>query len=281
MNRIITLLAILLSCFFNMSYGQDCQCAEDFRFISEKIENEHPGFKKTIREKGQKAYDEWKAETIEKIENGISKATCLEALQTYLTFIKDHHLSVYTSKGETQEAYAARVKRQHKPSIRIIDSNTTYVSVPSFNYNLWKELDHFYDSITTIVESRENLILDIRNNGGGGVRMYKQLLQIIKKGKYPDKVVVLFNENCASACEEVAIKVSKMKKVTTMGSNTKGMVAYGFIKGYTTPNCQFKFIITTKRYPKRMKYEYTGVVPEIVLAKEQDWIKLAVEQFKK
>ncbi|MEL7120592.1 MAG: S41 family peptidase [Bacteroidota bacterium] len=278
MNKIISLLLIV----FNMYSGltaQECNCIEDYQFIVEKIESEHPGFKINVNKNNIEAYEEWKSSIQTEIqEKQPEEKECLKLLNKYLSFIKDKHLKVY--KPKRNETGEIQYKKRPLPSFKSLDDEINYAKVPSFHASLWRELDSFYDSITPLVKEKKYLIVDIRNNGGGGERMYNQLLKLVKKEKELKKVVFLFNGACASACEEVAMKVSSIKKVTTMGQNTYGGFAYGFIKGLETPS-QFVFIITTRKYPKRLPYEYNGYPPEIKLNKETDWIEAAVDELAK
>ncbi|MBY0486434.1 MAG: hypothetical protein K2P85_04500 [Flavobacteriaceae bacterium] len=106
--------------------------------------------------------------------------------------------------------------------------------------------------------------------------MYNQLLKILKSNSKKIKIAVVYNKRCASACEEVALILTENKNIKSFGENTNGQFAYGFVKAYKTPNCGFSFIITTKKYSERLKYEYVGVQPEEILDKENesDWIKI-------
>ena len=266
----------ILSSIHLSSFSQNCDCQKDLDFIISKIENEHPGFKLNVNKNNLEQYNKWKTDIKKEIDEDDTR--CVPLLNKYLSFIKDKHLKVYSPKVVDDKAYEKKLFTEKLPSLEVKD-DFQYIKVPSFNYRLWQELDQFYDSITPLVKGSEYLIIDIRDNGGGGERMYKQLLQIVKK-EAPGKVAVLFNKRCASACEEVALKMSNMKNVITMGENTNGQFAYGFIKGLKTPHCGLSFIITTKKYPKRIKYEYVGVAPEIELNSESDWVDEAFRHLK-
>ena len=278
MNSLLSLALMVLS---NFTPTKDCNCAEDFNFVVNTIEKEHRGFKINVNKKNNQDYEVFKKAVLSEIKSAdVDNERCVELLNKYLSFIKDKHLRVYDPSIVDEEAYDKKLKTKGLPSFKVIDEKTNYVRVPSFSANLWRELDQFYDSITPLVQTKDNLIVDIRNNGGGGERMYKQLLQIIKKNDTPENVVVLFNRRCASACEEVALKVSNIKKVVTLGQNTNGQFAYGFIKGVKTPACGYTLIITTKRYPSRLKYEYVGVAPQIKIDESEDALTAALNHLK-
>lgn len=264
--------------FFTISgYSQSCNCEKDFDFVINKIEKKHPGFKRNVTKNNRVAYQKLKNTIRYAVRDSVkTDVDCAKYISRYLRFIKDKHLNIYSPKNVDEKAYEKKLMTKLLPSYREIEG-ISYIKVPSFNYRLWKKLDKFYDSITPLVKVNNKVILDIRNNGGGGERMYNQLLKLIKR----KNVVGIFNYKCASACEEVALKLNSYRKTTTIGQNTNGQFAYGYIKGYKTPNCKLTFITTTKMYRQRLKYEYIGVSPNILLNKNQDWIEFAVNYLNK
>src|SRR5690606_7233433 len=151
--------------------------------------------------------------------NANTKAECQKNIRKYLNFIKDKHLQVYDPVVAGELAYEENFlkNKRNYPQFQSLDNFTAYIKIPSFNYRLWKELDKFYDSITPILKSKNKIILDIRNNGGGGERMYNQLIKIMKSSSKRAKVGIIFNNNCASACEEVALILTNIDGIKTFG----------------------------------------------------------------
>ena len=274
-NFLFTIFIILH--YFNMVGQEFCNCNEDLNFVIEKIENKHPGFSINVKDKSIEVYKSLKDSLIIKTnKDNLSKDECQKIIKNYLSFIEDKHLQIYDPIKVKEAEYNKNFVAKNLPEYKDLESSTGYIKIPSFNYRLWKKLDNFYDSITPIVKTKQKIILDIRNNGGGGERMYNQLLKILKSNSKKVKIAVVFNSKCASACEEVALLLTENKRIKTFGENTNGQFAYGFIKEYKTPNCGFTFILTTKMYSDRLKYEFIGVQPEFILEKdkESDWIKI-------
>jgi hypothetical protein len=277
MKKIILIITFFLIANSNLFGQENCNCNADFQFVVEKIEKEHPGYSLNVNKNNAEIYNELKTSIKAEISKvGITKDLCQENLRKYLNFIKDKHLKIYDPIAIGESEYEKNFVSKNVPELKSLNDSTLYLKIPSFNYKLWKELDHFYDSITPIIKSKKKVIVDIRNNGGGGERMYSQLLKILKSNSNKIKIGVVFNRKCASACEEVALIVTENKNIKTFGENTNGQFAYGFVKGYKTPNCGFTFVTTTKKYPERIKYEYIGVTPEIILDKENEseWINI-------
>ena len=51
----------------------------------------------------------------------------------------------------------------------------------------------------------------------------------------PVKVAILYNRNCASSCEQLLIDAAYSKKVTLIGENSGGYIAYGNVMSIRTP----------------------------------------------
>jgi hypothetical protein len=282
----IKILVYFIILFTNINlFGQEiCDCNGDFNFVVNSIEEQHPGFSLNVTENNFLQYITLKDSlALETQKQNFDKEICQKNIKKYLNFFKDKHLQIYDPIKIRVADYENNFVAKNLPKYKELENSTSYIKIPSFNYKLWKELDNFYDSISPIIKNKEKIILDIRNNGGGGERMYKQLLKILKSNSKKAKIAVVLNRKCASACEEVALILSENKYITTFGENTNGQFAYGFVKGIKTPNCGFTFVTTTKKYPDRLKYEYVGIKPEIILEKENEseWINIIQEMLNK
>ena len=125
------------------------------------------------------------------------------------------------------------------------------------------------DSITA-----PNLIVDIRNNGGGAFKTSQRYIKFIKK--FSGKVFILQNVKTASNAEKFLIRLNTVKHVTTLGETTIGTLAYGsnYGKTLTLPNSKIQFYPTDMKAAQQdLAYESIGVAPMIVLDYfSEDWI---------
>ena len=126
-----------------------------------------------------------------------------------------------------------------------------------------------------------NLILDLRDNGGGGDRNSDILYKYLRKNYKEAKLYVLINGNTASNAEQFALRLQKFKNVTLLGSKTSGTIAYELGKTYEFPCYNFKGFFTFKGDKKYLEYESVGVQPEINLDNSEDWIKQTKEYIAK
>ena len=61
-------------------------------------------------------------------------------------------------------------------SFKSLDAKTNYLRLRSFDYRLTQELDSFYITINDAIKSKPNLVIDLRDNGGGSEGSYLKLL---------------------------------------------------------------------------------------------------------
>lgn len=155
-----------------------------------------------------------------------------------------------------------------------ISSETTYLKVGSFNS--WNptlsEADKFHKSLEGTLTTK-NLILDLRDNGGGGDRNSKGLYRILKKYIKRNNVYVLVNHRTASNAEQFAYKLSDFKNCTVLGNRTSGTAAYEMVNSnYNLPCKNYVVVLTSKKHTEYIKLESTGIEPDIKLDIEKDWM---------
>lgn len=166
---------------------------------------------------------------------------------------------------------------------KVLENGTHYIRLGSFsgqnkNYALASGLrDEMEKEIKT-----GNVIVDLRNNGGGGERTSDLFLDFLKKDEKNLSVFVLQNYACGSDCEQFLIKLKSQQLVTTFGENTYGAVAYGFgnrsTRQETTPCYKFTINLTEKKYEQYLEYEVIGVTPDYYLNDRKDWIEQVLEK---
>lgn len=83
----------------------------------------------------------------------------------------------YDSNPEIERYFNAI--NANKPYFEIIDDNTTYLRIPTFNGAEKSVIDSVIAANKDLVLKTHNFIIDIRNNGGGSDRSYYELLPIL------------------------------------------------------------------------------------------------------
>ena len=169
--------------------------------------------------------------------------------------------------------------------------NFTYKSInPSYDYigiktlsrtnKLMKEAADFYENNLDKL-TKENLIIDLRNNGGGSINQAKPLIKSLKRNKDIQKIYVLINFKTASSAELSALALKEDKRTILVGENSRGMVEYGYgNKSFSTKTdcAEFKVVLSTKHEDSKLgKYEYVGIRPDIELNNKSDWVEQTIK----
>lgn len=81
-------------------------------------------------------------------------------------------------REENIETYLQTMQTQ-KPFLKELNKNTLLLRVPTFNGARKKEIDSVIAANKTKIESTENLIIDIRNNGGGSDNSFSEIIRYL------------------------------------------------------------------------------------------------------
>lgn len=182
------------------------------------------------------------------------------------------------------------------PSVtgKFLDDDTLYIEISTFNDNT---SDEFRNLLSGLEKDPKNIILDLRDNGGGllsqaieisryftpgGVVLYetgrnqKNLTPFIVDGNLFLKkpLVVLVNENSASASEVLAGAIQDYKSGTLIGDNTFGKAVVQSIYPLPTGGA---LKLTTQRYltPTKRDLSKEGLTPDIkIVMTEEDYKKI-------
>jgi hypothetical protein len=176
----------------------------------------------------------------------------------------------------------------------------SYASQPFFFKNLDKDFSYlklgtFSSSNHGIAESKEfhntiidslnspKLIVDLRNNGGGGDKSSKQFLKLLKK--YKGDIYVLANYYTASNAEQFIVKLKLLKKnIVIVGDRTAGVITYGhnYGKFLETPSKLFKLQFTDMddNWKTYIKYEIVGIEPDIYLENTSNWVAQVTSRYR-
>jgi len=254
----------------------NCPCVKDAGYVVDRMENDHPGFSRNLRNR-KSEYRELRAYVLRSAADIEDKEICVKLLQEYLAFFRDGHLGISIPDPDRIPKSDRNLTKDL--FLEQINDDTHYLRLPTFYKSYWQELDSFYDEVEPQLGSMEHLIIDVRNNTGGGPRMYLQILKALKrKSSAPKKISLLYNSACASACEHFVVDLGRKSHVTTYGENSYGALGYGDILQITTPNCQFRFDLPSRRFGSYLKYEIYGVPPDVRLEKGAgSWLQQIME----
>ena len=183
------------------------------------------------------------------------------------------------------ETFNFEIKRErivtNPVTSKVLSNNIGYIELTSFDEETAKQFKEEFEKINK--QNIKSLIIDLRNNGGGIVDQAieiadyiadkdstllittdkKQKEEITKSKHNPIinmPIVILVNENTASASEILAGALKDLNKATLVGRKTYGK---GVIQGVMTLNDGSGLKLTTEEYmtPNREKINKKGIEP--------------------
>lgn len=89
--KIIILWFLLLFPFYNL-YAQDCNCADNFRYLTNRITKNYVGFQDKVTEKNQHQFQKF-SDSLQKIADHSNAYQCLNLGREWLAFFNDKHIS--------------------------------------------------------------------------------------------------------------------------------------------------------------------------------------------
>lgn len=155
-----------------------------------------------------------------------------------------------------------------------LNETTTYLKIGSFksNYPILSDADKFYKTLENTL-TKPHLIIDLRDNTGGGNRNSNGLLKIVKKYLKNHNIYIIVNQRTGSNAEQFAYKLSSYKNCTILGDQTLGSVAYEIKNStYYTPCNNYKATLTSKKHNMFLDIESKGIQPKVMLTYNTPWL---------
>ena len=95
----------------------------------------------------------------------------------------------------------------------------------------------------------------------------------------PHRILVLVDGNCGSTCEHFLLAAQQSKKVQILGEPTIGMYDYGDMRSFEMPCTAYRLYCATNRSRRLNKgagIDQRGIIPDIPLNRNKDWIREAL-----
>lgn len=132
----------------------------------------------------------------------------------------------------------------------------------------------FYNRIKDSLTA-PTMIVDLRNNGGGGFKASAVFLALLKDYATKGRIMALINNRTYSNAEQFALRLKPVENVTLLGETTNGTLTYGNNTGITEtlPSGIFKLYVTDMAdYGNYLPYENLGIKPSVFLKADSDWV---------
>jgi len=102
------------------SYGQDCNCESDFKWVKTTFETNDAGFSFAIKSKGEVAYQNHNEMFFERVKNITNHSECLQVLHEWLRFFRSGHIDIRSlEQNENRELSNDEIIEQYRDSEKI------------------------------------------------------------------------------------------------------------------------------------------------------------------
>jgi len=192
MKKIRVLIIVSLIFFSgNTSFAQQCNCSLAFKWAKRSFEENDAGFQYIIDQKGNEAYQVHNKAFQKKIEKITNADSCVLAIRDWAKFFRVGHFGFIVNRDQSLKDNSLLNKKtttknishssfiQDSTYVRDYDSSTVYLRIPTFSSNHKKEIDSVIHSNSNKILNTKNLIIDIRDNGGGDDRSFYEILPIL------------------------------------------------------------------------------------------------------
>ncbi|OZV68505.1 S41 family peptidase [Winogradskyella aurantia] len=211
--------------------------------------------------------------------NLISNKRATKTLQMINNISFDNARLVSLKKLENPYNAEFKTDKTSNWEFKALKDNVQYIYFGSFNRrepNKTASKEFLSDLKTKL--TADYLIVDLRSNGGGANKISQPFFKLLKKSKA--KIYVLTNSFTVSNAEQFTVKLKSLDNTVHLGQGTYGAITYGSNYGnvYETPSGYFSLYPTDMNFHKQyFQYEGSGVVPDIKLDFNRDWIEQTLE----
>jgi len=173
----------------NITIAQKCNCGVAFKWMKTAFEENDAGFKYILDQKGNEAYEAHNKLFEKRIDHISNSDSCVFAIRQWAKFFRVGHFGFIVNqtvdeKGGSQNAGTSNKSTKNNrsddhPFVQDFDSTTVYLRIPTFDSRYKKVIDSVIHTNSELIYTRKNLIIDIRDNGGGDDASFDEILPIL------------------------------------------------------------------------------------------------------
>jgi len=200
--KFLSLLVAFITCYLGEVNAQASR-GGDFDFAVQVVENDYAGYSSKVTDKNRAEYEKLKLSLREAISKGKNEDNCVGR---YISWFNDAHLRYPTSgvsKGKSYKYTSDMIAKK-------VDAHTFMIRVSDFDA---EKKPVIIDMVEQYKKSGcENLIIDVRSNGGGEDSTFDSLLALIYTHKgVVDGVEWLSTKNNINSFKNIVSKIDNEK----------------------------------------------------------------------
>ena len=157
-------------------------CVTDFDSLQVIVRRDYAGY--PTKGVGREAALAALADSVRRdMSAGFDPAGCTPALQRWIAFFRDRHLSIVDLRPSSAAAPVNTAGPDlGLPSISSLDDSTLLLRLPDFGQRRKRSIDSLIRTNHERLAATPHLIVDVRGNGGGWTAAYSDLLPFIATG---------------------------------------------------------------------------------------------------
>jgi hypothetical protein len=160
-------------------------CVLDFDSVQTVVQRDYAGFRdKAAARRSELA--RLTAEVRTAALEGRDSADCTTTLNRWISFFGDPHLQLWEPQGQTagEPGSATETPQGHArdprlPSLQFPDERSAVLRLPDFATRYKPAIDWLIAENLDALLSRPNLVIDVRNNGGGWTGSYESIIPLL------------------------------------------------------------------------------------------------------
>lgn len=146
-----------------------CDGAENYEFVKDWVESSYPGFADKVTAKTKIQYDSLCNELATKAKETEKVSVCYSIISKYIDFFKDKHLCLIPVFGNISvDSHYKSLPGAESFELVNVDDSTLLFSLPNFHIEKKEIIDFLIKTNKNKLLKTPYLIIDVRNNGGGG-----------------------------------------------------------------------------------------------------------------
>jgi hypothetical protein len=269
MKILIQLILIFTPCSL---IAQNCNCLLNFKSVVASVTENYSGFEDKTKNRRIEELKSFTKILQKKAAFAPNTDSCYVILRTWTEYFKDHHLRVqldweYRKKNpeianrleklfvQKTTSSATNEKLDPRTGIRVLNGNTLFLRLPSFEWSEKRIIDSILISNDAKLKTAENLIIDIRGNNGGTDYVYNKLLPLL----YTNPIIGKPDEYRSSRGNLEILEENKRNSELSLESKEFLNLIIGKMKaqpyGYINPSGKDNYEIrldTIYEFPKRV-----------------------------
>lgn len=162
--------------------GPSDVCVEDLRWLARDLRENYAGYEDKVDRYGVEALEEAERTAGLMAAGAASGAACDAALWSYAAAFHDPHVRIQSPHSDGPPGFErpAILFPNRTPEFRLVSDSVAMIRVPSFAVERRAAVDSIVESHDAELASRPLMIVDVRQNGGGGDGTFYPLLPLLK-----------------------------------------------------------------------------------------------------